>query len=169
MIRTGPSPTAAATMARRSAPSGRRIVPGFSILVTSSPIRERRKVRVASRSRSCPTRYQRPLSVITPQGSTVRVTYGSVREGRCPNCTACPESMADNRIRNTDSDPRPPGMAAGAATETFSAAGSTSTPAARSFSSAPCAAVTSSGDCHNWVATATAADSSAVSVISGSS
>ncbi|SHW79898.1 Uncharacterised protein [Mycobacteroides abscessus subsp. abscessus] len=60
-------------------------------------------------------------------------------------------------------------MAAGAATETFSAAGSTSTPAARSFSSAPCAAVTSSGDCHNWVATATAADSSAVSVISGSS
>ena len=47
-------------------------VPG-PIGVTSAPIRESRKVRVASRSRSWPTRYQRPFSVTTPHGSTVRV------------------------------------------------------------------------------------------------
>ena len=45
---------------------------------------------------------------------------------------------------------------------------STSTPAARSFSSAPWVAVTSSGDCHSWVATATAAASSAVNSTGGS-
>ena len=46
--------------------------------------------------------------------------------------------------------------------------GSTSMPAARSFSSAPWVAVINSGVSHSWPATATAAASAAVRVISGS-
>ena len=44
---------------------------------------------------------------------------------------------------------------------------STSTPAALSLSSAPWVAVISSGDSHSWVATATAAASSAVRSTAG--
>ena len=81
------------------------------------------EVRVSSRSRSWPTRYQRPFSVTTPHGSTVRVVYGSARDGRCGNCTACRESMADNRIPSTSSDPRSPGTPAGDAMATWALSG----------------------------------------------
>jgi hypothetical protein len=47
--------------------------------------------------------------------------------------------------------------------------GSTCTPAALSLSSAPWAADVNSGDSHNWTATATAADSSWLRSMSGSS
>ena len=79
----GASPTAFATMSRRSASSGLRTLPTGPIVVTSAPIRDNRKVRTASRSRSLPTRYHRPRSVTTPHGSTVRVLYGSIRDERC--------------------------------------------------------------------------------------
>ena len=68
---------------------------------------------------------------------------------------------------STSSDPRSPTLPAGDAMA-IGASGSTSTPAARSFSSAPWVAVISSGDSHSWVATATAAASSAVSSTAGS-
>lgn len=77
-----------ATILRRSTPSGTVTAPGGPIGVTPGPIRDSRKVRVASRSRSWPTKYQRPFWVTTPQGSTLRVAYGSARDGRCGNCTA---------------------------------------------------------------------------------
>ena len=76
--------------------------------------------------------------------------------------------MAASRIPSTSSEPRSPGMAAAVEMVTPASGASTSTPAARSFSSAPWVAVTSSGDCHSWVATATAAASSAVSSTGGS-
>ena len=40
------------------------------------------------------------------------------RDGRCGNCTACRESIADNRILSTSSDPRNPGTPSGEAMAT---------------------------------------------------
>ena len=34
--------------------------------------------------------------------------YGSARDGRCGNCTACAESIADSNAPRTSSDPRSP-------------------------------------------------------------
>ena len=76
--------------------------------------------------------------------------------------------MADNRIPSTSSDPRMPGMPAVEVIAMPASPASTSTPAARSLSSAPWVAVISSGDSHSWVATATAAASSAVRSTAGS-
>ena len=58
-------------------PSGRRrparvTAPVRPVGVTGSRIRDTRNERGASRSRSCPTRYQRPRQDTTPHGSTVR-------------------------------------------------------------------------------------------------
>ena len=164
----GRAPTTPSTISRRSSPSGLLTAPGSPIGVTSAPIRESRNVRTASRSRSRPTKYQRPLSVTTPHGSTVRRTYGSVLDGRCGNCTTCPESMADNNIPSTSSEPRSPGSAAVEVIAISASTASMSMPAARNFSTAPWVAVMSSGDSHSCVATATAAASSAVSFTAGS-
>ena len=75
--------------------------------------------------------------------------------------------MAASSTPNTSSEPRSPGSDAVVIVAPDSGA-STSTPAARSFSSALWVAVTNSGDSQSWVATATAAASSAVNSTAGS-
>ena len=46
--------------------------PGLPAAATAPVMRPTRKTRVAARSRSCPTRYQRPCHDTTPHGSTCR-------------------------------------------------------------------------------------------------
>src|SRR5947209_16952966 len=85
---TGGDPANPATILRRSTPTGRRTAPAAPSVRTGPTIRETRKQRVARRSRSCPTTYQRPRQDTTPHGSTVRAAGGSAGCLRCANVTA---------------------------------------------------------------------------------
>ena len=75
---TGGRATPRSTTASRSTPGGTVTPPGAPSVVTGPAIRESRKERTSARSRSWPTRYQRPRAETTPHGSTVRCVTSPV-------------------------------------------------------------------------------------------
>ncbi|EOD69200.1 hypothetical protein H480_07353 [Amycolatopsis vancoresmycina DSM 44592] len=155
------SPVAVTSLSRLT-PSGRRTSPGLPTGRTWPVTRESRKQRVAPRSRSCPTTYQRARHDTTPHGSRVRMIRSGEPLRRYSNRTAWPFCTAASSGPNA-------GSARTRGSTTVGAWSSTSRPAARSFTSAPCACPVSSGESHSRDASATAAASSGARSISPSS
>ncbi len=146
-----------------SVPSGTVNAFGSPTVFTLPPIRDIRNIRVASRSRSRPTTYQRPCQDTIPHGSRVRMVGSEPPLRGCSNRTAVRLTTADQSGSKAGSEAPTCGSIA------LSADWSVWIPAAFSLSTAEVVASARLACCQTRAATPSTAASSGSRCTSGSS